>query len=51
MVNINCSENCIYSIDGVCTFETVSNFSNNINPEHNCAYFVDKEHQKNFPKL
>lgn len=43
MVNINCSSNCMYQIDGKCTLSSICN--NNIcnlnkNENIDCAYFT-----------
>ncbi|WP_106063260.1 hydroxymyristoyl-ACP dehydratase [Clostridium liquoris] len=46
MMNINCSENCIYCNNGTCTLDNVSSFSNSINFQHNCAYFVKRKSNK-----
>ncbi|MBC2399907.1 wyosine [tRNA(Phe)-imidazoG37] synthetase (radical SAM superfamily) [Clostridium tetanomorphum] len=43
MMNITCSENCIYCTNGICTLDNISNFVNNANLKHECAYFVKKE--------
>ncbi len=43
MTNINCSENCIYQIDGKCSFEDVS--SKILTPDSNCAYFVKSKNK------
>jgi hypothetical protein len=43
MTNINCSENCTYSINGKCTFTQPAAFSSSLNPYNSCGYYVPKE--------
>jgi len=46
MVNINCSEDCIYNTNGMCTLDNISNFSNYVNTDYECAYFISKKSKK-----
>lgn len=47
MVNINCSSNCKYQIDGKCTLSTISinndNLISNNNNKIDCAYFINSD--------
>ncbi|SHF15430.1 hypothetical protein SAMN02746089_01387 [Caldanaerobius fijiensis DSM 17918] len=42
MTNINCTENCIYQVEGKCTLNHIGP-SNSINNPTNCAYFLEKK--------
>lgn len=39
MVNINCSEKCIHSINGKCSLAVIDKFTNYIGYHSDCAYF------------
>ncbi len=44
MVNINCSSNCIYQIDGKCTLSSICNnnlYNSNKTQNIDCAYFTN----------
>ena len=38
LTTINCSSNCIYQKDGVCSFENISKLQ--VTPNSNCAYYL-----------
>ncbi|WP_156940163.1 hydroxymyristoyl-ACP dehydratase [Caldanaerobius polysaccharolyticus] len=42
MMNINCTEKCIYQEDGKCTLNHIEPINSTYNPT-NCAYFVEKK--------
>jgi hypothetical protein len=51
MTNINCSENCTYSINGKCTLTQPTAFSSALNFDTDCGYYVPKETpKKNSPR-
>jgi hypothetical protein len=43
MVNINCSEQCIYEQNGKCTLNHVTPILNISSNNKNCGYFVKKK--------
>ncbi|MBE6066224.1 MAG: hydroxymyristoyl-ACP dehydratase [Clostridium lundense] len=49
MMNINCSENCMYERDGICTFNTILSASNCVITNEKCGYYTEKESTKKVP--
>jgi hypothetical protein len=50
MMNINCSEKCIYEENGKCTLNHVTPLSNLFSTQADCAYFNPKEINKKAPQ-
>lgn len=46
MMSINCSENCMYEKDGICTFNTILSASNSVITNSKCGYYTKKESTK-----
>lgn len=46
MMNINCSENCMYERDGICTFNTILSASNSVITSEKCGYYTEKKSTK-----
>lgn len=46
MTNINCSENCTYSINGKCSLNSINEPTTLTNLINSCAYFNQKTQKK-----
>lgn len=50
MMNINCSEKCVYEENGKCTLTHVTPLSSLFTTQADCAYFLPKQlSEKKFP--
>lgn len=49
MMDISCSENCMHSKNGKCTFNHVTPLSSVFSLEAGCAYFIPKQPTKKTP--
>ncbi|MCM8711863.1 hydroxymyristoyl-ACP dehydratase [Clostridium sp. SYSU_GA19001] len=50
MTNINCAENCTYSVNGKCTLNQIATSLNLLNLTNTCAYYIPKETIKKTPQ-